>query len=527
MSSFLRVSLILAFTVFLAEAQSQNAPSVSQVLMYSATIPTLTVPTGSGSFTLTRAVPSVFTQTGTQANFSAIGTSADPNGAVFTGIVTNPSNFSVSQSFVQVNNALNASIATALSIIPLSSPASGVIVKTDPATGAELPVSSTLGPIFTERAETIGKHKFYVGASHQEFHFTGYNGSSLNGINLLYTGGDPSKVTANGSTLTTVPASFSIGMDVRLSQDIAFLTYGLTDRFDVSVGLPVIHAAVAARTYNATVYAGNGYGANGSACWCVNTLTPGYPTLVQSEVSQSSMSKTGFGDLLLRLKGTVIRKPGVVVAVGTDIRFPTGDEQNYLGVGATSVKPFAALSFYSKPFRNGIVLSPHFDAGWQFTGKSILGGQLQGTALTQTTSAGTVNYIGAPFTTTKDFLPDVFSWALGAELALGRRDTVIADILGNQIGWIHGISNTITQTLTGVNLPTGTNGDATGATAPKGNVSGLVSAGRVSYAQYNGSFGYKHRISENLVANFNLLVRFDNNGLTARVVPQYGLGYTF
>jgi hypothetical protein len=29
------------------------------------------------------------------------------------------------------------------------------------------------------------------------------------------------------------------------------------------------------------------------------------------------------------------------------------------------------------------------------------------------------------------------------------------------------------------------------------------------------------------VANFNLLVRFDDNGLTARAVPLFGLGYSF
>jgi hypothetical protein len=31
----------------------------------------------------------------------------------------------------------------------------------------------------------------------------------------------------------------------------------------------------------------------------------------------------------------------------------------------------------------------------------------------------------------------------------------------------------------------------------------------------------------NLVANFNLLVRFDKNGLTDHIVPLHGLGYSF
>jgi hypothetical protein len=267
----------------------------------------------------------------------------------------------------------------------------------------------------------------------------------------------------------------------------------------------------------------------------VNTFTPGSPTLLLPQIGQSSVSKSGFGDLLLRGKGTIISKPRAVVAVGADLRFPTGDEQNYLGVGAASVKPFVALSLYSKPLKNGIVLSPHFDLGWQFTGKSILGGQLQGTSQTVTTATGPVTYLGAPFTSTKDYLPDVFSWAVGAEVALGRHNTVIADILGNQIGWVHGIPNTTTRSIADVSLPTGPNGTPppdfsnplTNVAPVKGTATGLVSAGRVAFGQYSGSFGYKARIAGNLVANFNVLVRFNDNGLMARVVPLYGLGYTF
>jgi len=510
----------LSAIIFPAVVLSQGtAPNLSQVLMYSATqnLPVGTL-TGGAGFTLNKAVPSIFTETATTADLSN-----STGNAILVG-----SNYSVSRSIVQLNNALNASIATALSIIPLSSPASGVITRIDPATGAELPVSSTLGPIFTERAETIGKGKLYIGFSNQDFHFTKYNGTSLNALAILYTGGDSSKVVLSGNQLSTVPATFAIGMDVRLSQDIAFLTYGVTDRFDVSLGLPMVHSSVSARTYDGVIYAGNGFGTQGSTCWCVDTFTPGYPTLIQPQIGQSALGKTGFGDLLLRLKGTVVQKPNFVVAVGSDIRFPTGDAQNYLGDGTTTVKPFAAVSFYSTPLPHNMVLSPHFDVGWQLSGKSTLGGQLQGTNLTQTTSNGAVSYAGAPFTSTKGYLPDVFTWAAGAELALTSHSTLIADILGNEVGWLHGIPNTTTQTIPNQLLPTGANGDSTGASVPvKGPATGLVSAGLVSYGQYSGSFGYKVRVAGNLIASFNVLVRLDNNGLTARAVPLFGLGYSF
>lgn len=445
------------------------------------------------------------------------------------------SSFQVNASIIQVNNAINSSIATALSAIPLASPASGVIFKIDPLTGADVPATSTLGPVFTERAETIGKHRLYIGLSHEDFHFTSINGQSLNGLTVLYPGGTASGITnlTNGQKLTSYPATFQVGMDVRLSQNIAFITYGVTDRFDVSVGLPLVHSSVGARTFNGILYDGDGLAGQTGAlvanpnCWCAGTFNPGAYVIgnnaanfTQPQIGQSSLGKTGFGDLLLRAKGTVLSTRSVAVAVGADLRLPTGDEANYLGTGATSVKPFVAVSLYSKPIAHNIIFAPHFTAGWQFNGKSILGGQLQPTTMTATMSdgSGTVTYSGAPISASKGYLPDVFSWAVGSEVAIGHHNTIVVDILGNQIGWIHGAPNLIEGTATGFSPTT-----LQGVTAR-----GLMGGpGTISFGQYNGAFGYKARLIGNLVFTFNALVRFDNNGLTARFSPLYGLGYSF
>ena len=145
------------------------------------------------------------------------------------------------------------------------------------------------------------------------------------------------------------------------------------------------------------------------------------------------------------------RRPKIALAVGTDLRLPTGDEKNFLGTGALAVKPYAALSLYTKPFENGIVFSPHVNVGWQFAGKSILGGGITGA--TPVTLANGATGLGAPFTTNKDYLPDIFSWAVGTEVAFGRHNTVVVDILGNQIGWIHGIQNMTNGSIANVPLP--------------------------------------------------------------------------
>jgi hypothetical protein len=513
-----KILVLAALFVSTISAQSTSPPNLFNVLSWSSVFnqPVFNS-SGAQIGTLNRAVPNVYTF-GSPLSLGKVG-------------ATLPiSNFQVATSIVQVNNAVNSSIATALGVIPLASPASGVIFQTDPVTGVDLPATSTLGPIFTERGETIGKHKLYIGVSHQDFHFTSLNGQSLNSLQVLSKGGSPSGIEnlAGNGNLTSYPATFDIGMDVRLSQDVAFITYGITDRIDVSVGLPLVHAAVAARTYNGILYDGDGgAGQTGATaanpnCWCAGTFNPGAyvsPSLNFTElnIGQSNLAKTGFGDLLVRVKGTVVHNTRMAVAIGGDLRFATGDAQNYLGTGTTSVKPFVAVSLYA-PAAHGIVFAPHLNIGWQYSGQSVLGGQLQPTQLSAPIGDGTVGYEGAPLTASKGYLPDVFSWAVGSEIAFGRHNTLVLDVLGNEIGLVHGAPNLINSSAPGF-LPSGN--------FPSVSATGIVSDGTTSYSQFNGAFGYKARLFGNLVFTFNALVRFDNNGLTARFTPLYGLGYTF
>jgi hypothetical protein len=323
--------------------------------------------------------------------------------------------------------------------------------------------------------------------------------------------------------LQSSPATVNFALDVRLVQDIAFLTFGLTNRFDVSVGLPAVHASVASTAYNAQVYSGTGQSiSNGNNCWCASTFTPGSVNMAIPAVGTDRASKSGFGDLLLRFKGGVFQKPSASLAVGVDLRLPTGDEENYLGTGTTSVKPFVAVSLYT-PKTRGIVLAPHFEAGWQFSGKSVLGGTLVGTPIPVNIGGGQIQMFGAPFTATKDFLPDIFSWGVGTEIAFGRSNTAVVDFVGNQIGLVHGVPTLRAQGITG---PSPTFGPGSGAVQHMS--TGVLGAGsRGSYGQYSGAFGYKVRIAGNLVATAQALVRFDDNGLTARVTPLYGIGYSF
>jgi hypothetical protein len=511
------VQLLLVFVFVSYGAAQVNAPNVFDVVPYSALQP-------SGAFA-----------TATSYSGSPCALAGGPPPPACTSQLTQPGNFQALNSVVRLSTSLDNSIGTALSVIPLASPASAVITKYDPQTGAELPASSTLGPIFTERAETIGKNKFFIGVSNQDFHFKSINGQQINNLTLLDPGGIASAVRVNGTTLNTFPLTFNVSADVRLEQNMAFLTYGVTNRFDISVGLPVVHAAVSARSYNGLIYVGDGVGDQKGAlepnCWCASTFTPGSPPvnakgqpdgsgLFMTQINSSSLAKTGFGDVLVRAKGNVLERSSIALALGVDVRLPTGDANNFLGTGAIAVKPFAALSLYTKQFRNGFVFSPHVNVGWQIAGKSILGGGVTGATTVPLTNG--FSALGPPLLSGKDYLPDVFSWAVGSEFAFGHHNTVVVDLLGNQIGGIHGILNVNTQSVSNALPPQTSDAQATPT-----NISGFGGATRVSFGQYSGAFGYKARIVGNLVVTFNELIRFDNNGLTARATPLFGLSYTF
>jgi hypothetical protein len=526
------------FLITAGFASAQSAPNASQVLVYS-TVRNLTVaPVLSPGAGLPGAANNTFARAGTFTmsnamlgiySVQAVNADLATGGVPFLNIVGNPGNYG--QVTSELSSALNANIATALSTIPLASPASGVILKRD-STGAAVPASSTLGPVFTERAETVGKGRFYMGVTHQSFNFNSVEGKSLNGLRLFYGGGQNSTV-VNGSTtpLKSYPATFDVGLNVRLSQSTVFMTYGVTNRFDVSIGLPTVHSAVAARSYNAQVYMGDGFGGtntnNQKNCWCSGSLTPGEVTSSASQIGSSSYGSTGFGDVLLRFKGIARETSSGVFAFGTDLRLPTGDAANFHGIGTTAVKPFAAFSWFARPLSNKIVFAPHAYVGWQFAGKSQLGGSFVPSQLSTTATVTplggtpiqqTVKYLGAPFSSTKGYLPDVFSWTLGSEIAFGSRHTFVFDLLANQIGIVHGTPRLTESTQTN-QLAAGSNTPVT--------VTGWDSTQKGSYGQYNGSFGYKAKLAGNLVLTLNGLVRFDSKGLTARFVPLYGLGYSF
>src|SRR5215469_12410483 len=139
----------------------------------------------------------------------------------------------IQQSFTSVNTAIGTQMAT----LPFASPGAGFVYNFNSKAGIFERSSDSFGPILTERADTIGKHKLYLGFSYQHFSFDKVDGVSLNAFpgvlrHEQQTGADYEK----DAIITRA------SIDLSMNQFTAVVTYGLTSHIDVSAAVPFVNA---------------------------------------------------------------------------------------------------------------------------------------------------------------------------------------------------------------------------------------------------------------------------------------------
>ncbi|HEX9189349.1 MAG TPA: hypothetical protein VGB87_19885, partial [Vicinamibacteria bacterium] len=245
----------------------------------------------------------------------------------------------------------NIALASQLAAVPLPTPASGFTYTFDSSLGVFRRSTQSFGPILTERADTIGKGKFTFGVTYQHFGFDSLEGLSLGAIPAVFTH-DDSQLGGGRSDLVTTTNSIDAGVD----QTVAFLSYGLGSRLDLSVAVPFVAVDLAARSDARVQRIGT---AASPATHYYEDESGGFGAV---ETYQASGHASGIGDLIVRLKGTPVQSDSIAVALGVDGRIPTGDEEDLLGLGAFGLKPFAVLSF-----SQGRV-APHLNVAYLWNG---------------------------------------------------------------------------------------------------------------------------------------------------------------
>src|SRR5271168_3362854 len=88
-------------------------------------------------------------------------------------------------------------------LLPLASPSSGVVLLYDPSLKTFVTGTDSLGPILGERAETIGRHRLFVGFSYQFFDFDKLDGINLQDFPAILTHTDDSRDNSTPAQMVT------------------------------------------------------------------------------------------------------------------------------------------------------------------------------------------------------------------------------------------------------------------------------------------------------------------------------------
>jgi hypothetical protein len=404
-----------------------------------------------------------------------------------------------------LNQTLSTAIATQLAVLPIISPSSGFTYKYDSETGTFVRTTTSFGPIYAERAETVGRGRFSFGTSYQRFRFSDIDGINLHKIPAVFshlenTGPGNTPVTYEADVIQTAN-----NINLNIDSTSVYGTVGLTDRIDVSVAVPFVSVRMGVDS-DATIIRVSGPTftlPTGATFANPHQFTADPNSLTHPYASNGSSS--GIGDVTFRVKGNVLRGRNLGISLAMDVRTPTGSAWSMLGSGAIGLKPFVVVSAVGKHF------SPHINVGYQWNGKSILAGDLTGATISENAN-GVATIQNGP--AIKHNLPSQLFYTVGADIGATKNMSFAFDYLGQTLLDAPRVfrDNFATQNIPGgtgsLSLPT-------------------ISGGTDSIGLSSASAGIKYNLFGKFLLTSNILFRLDNKGLRQDVLPVVALSYTF
>jgi len=340
------------------------------------------------------------------------------------------------QAAIATRDTISKLLVLELATLPSSS-GGGFTYRLDPALGTVIRASDSFGPLFTERSLLAGRGRASFGMSFSSVIYDNIDGRNLRDGTLVST--------ASVFRGDTTPFDIET-VSLRFRTDTVTLngTVGITDQFDVSAGIPFIRLNLEGERVD--TYRGR--------------------QLLQAT---GSASAAGVGDVVLRARYNVYRSGASGMAIGGEVRLPTGNEEDLLGAGSTSFTPRLIGSYEQD--RVGI----HGELGYTFRGVSE--------ALTY---AGAVTAVAAP------------------------RVTLVGEVLGRRLRAVGRLVETTLPhpRLAGVDTVRLTSSDET--------ADRLIVVG-----------GFKWNIASTWLLTANILRPLTDVGLNARWVPSVTFDYWF
>ncbi len=243
---------------------------------------------------------------------------------------------------------LTSAIGFSVSNTPITSSSGGTTFRFEG--GVPVQTSTSAGPILGERAQTLGRGRWFVGADFSAVRFERLRGVALNDIVFNFRHENRPPLDTVG-----VPAFerdfVQLNLHLAVSLLVASFTasYGISDGIDVGVAVPFVRTSVSGQSTAQiflvgldTLHRFGGTGAN--------------PILTAS--TQAAGVASGLGDIEGHIKITLKQGERLGIALLTSARFPTGDDQDLLGAGSFSAR---GLGVVSARFGN---FNPHGSIGY-------------------------------------------------------------------------------------------------------------------------------------------------------------------
>jgi len=398
-------------------------------------------------------------------------------------------------SALQSFTALNTEIGSEITQLPITSPISGFVFSFNPSLGVVSRETEGFGPILTERPDTIGRHKLFLGFSYQYFNFDKADGVNLKHFGSVFQHESEPELCSPVERVTCLDGepmfqrdiiATQNRIDLKVHQVVGVATFGVTSHFDLSIAVPILNVRTDA--YSDAVVDSFETSSNSPPC-CVHEFDPSNPQIPTHETffanDQASFSDhksaAGIGDVTVRGKYQVIKGEKLGLALGADLHIPTGNEENFLGSGTWGIRPFVTVGYQGR-------VSPHATFGYQRNGNSVLAGDI------------TAN--------TSGHLPDVITYTAGVDAGVTKHLSLSGDFIG--------------QSLLSAKKIMGTS-----LTDFAGNVHSNLTSTTATLNQAYISIGGKVNPVGRLLVIANVLFQVNEAGLHSKPVPLIGLSYTF
>ncbi|MEK7290870.1 MAG: hypothetical protein AAB013_03045 [Planctomycetota bacterium] len=224
-------------------------------------------------------------------------------------------------SLLEIQN-LNSELNTEKGAFPVSSTGGGFTFQYDSELEVFTRTTDSLGPVFAERASTLGKGKINFGFSYTYINYSTLQGEDLHNLESVVPLDEEQK------NKNLLQMDFDVNIETNLFS--FYGTYGITDKWDVSILIPVMQVQLDVDSNAKIVNQTKEKGSGGKPL--------GYSLDSGETISDSvSGASTGIGDIFLRSKYNLFTSSWIDFAPALDVKLQTGDDDELLGTGRTSV----------------------------------------------------------------------------------------------------------------------------------------------------------------------------------------------